>query len=74
MSFKSYREGVPEEEAVGNGQQSSEQVWTVSYVTRIEVHAETWFKAIEAAEKKTGLPRGMLAVEMGSIKGANSGN
>jgi len=69
MSSKTYREGVPENEGVGTGEQSKEQVWTVYYTVRTEVHAETYFKAVEVAEKKIGIDRTNIRVEMGSIKG-----
>jgi len=68
MSSKTYREGVPETEGVGSGEQSKEQVWTVYYTVRTEVHAETYFKAVEAAEMKIGIDRSNLRVEMGNIK------
>jgi len=71
MSSKTYREGVPEAEAIGTGEQKPEQVWTVYYTVQKEVNAESWFKAVEAAEKLTGLPRTKLRVEMGNIKGEN---
>jgi hypothetical protein len=69
MSSEPYRAGVDEDKAVGEGEMKKEQVWTVYYTVRTEVHAETYFKAVEAAEKKIGIDRTNLRVEMGNIKG-----
>jgi uncharacterized protein YqgV (UPF0045/DUF77 family) len=67
-----YREGASNNLAVGHGRMSPNQGWIVSYITRIEVTAETWFEAVEKAEHVTGLPREQLNVRMGYREGASN--